>query len=728
MIPTQPQAANRNQCVSTGRIFTNSWHCLVVVMMTLVAVGGTWLHAGQIPASVTGINLSATNSTDLILNWSPVSLDIYGNPVAITNYNIYFSTNSLFAPDLAGHANRLGVTNAIRFVHKGAQTNTSSGFYYLAAVSANGTESLIFSNLIGNLVQNVVCQPGTNVYTWLALPPSVAWSNAASLGTQLATVDKLYHLVESNQTYEVWDAKATTGTNFPVIAGEAYGLELSTSTVLRIQGVYNSSPGFAWTSSSNQFNHHWMSLPANGNYSNAASLFNTIPFATKVAQYDPASGQFLSWFNLNGIWAGTNFTLNPAQGVLASVIMNFPWQPKLIYPRAGVNLQAGAGFLGLADLQATGTVVVGASPIVEYAWDYFGDGIMEISSTNPVTLLSLHLTNPVTCWPTYRVKDSRGFYGLGYARYDALSMSLSISNQAFRAGLNETGTVCFASSTNGYFSAYIYDASNNLVRVLESNVWHQAGSACLQWDGRDAGAGVVSNGVYYAVIEQTVNGAKACYDIKKLLLGTNVTSAITGIIVPSQFNPYSGGSFPIQYVLPTASRVTILIQDNNLNTIAVVCSNVLRAAGAQTDYWDGRLSSGAMITASTGFRVSLSAVAVGANAVIVQSALPTLSSLRSSKAKFTPSANPYGLSTNAAICTYSLDGPTNIRVIIRNTQGQIIQNGLETGKSTGQNLSAWPGTDSQGRPVTAGLYCISISPELNGQSGNSQSIWVQVYY
>ena len=335
----------------------------------------------------------------------------------------------------------------------------------------------------------------------------------------------------------------------------------------------------------------------------------------------------------------------------------------------------------------------------------------------------------MTIYPTYRVQDARGFHAIGYAPYTALSMSLSFSNQSFRAGFGETGTVCYASSTNGYFSVYIYDASNNLVRVLESNVWQQASTACLQWDGRNTAGTVVSNGVYYAVIAQTVNGVTAQYDPRTVLLGSNITSSVTGIVVQSQFNPYTGGLFPIQYTLPTPSEVTILIQDASLNTIAVVCSNALRLAGNQTEFWNGRLSNGSLIAPGQTFQVALSVVALGANAMIVQQPLSVLTGLQISATKFTPSSNPYGPNTNGTVTlSYTLDQAADARIVITDSLGNVIRNVLESGKSAGLNTSVWSGTDSLGRLVMAGVYNISVAPEVSGQDGASQTIWVEAYY
>ena len=310
------------------------------LFFAFAVIGDSVSAAGQIPASVSLSSPAQTNGTDLVLAWLAVGVDIYGNALAVSNYNIYFSTNPVFAPDLVGHANQLGFTNATQFVHKGALTNSSSGFYYISAVGTNGVESLVFTNMVGKIALQVPNPTGSNVFAFLALPPTIPWMNASSLAAQLGITGKLYHLNDTNQSYDVWDAGTSTGTNFALKAGESYGVELSTGALLSVYGTYGLPISFACQYNTNTFNHHWISVPPNSIYSNAAALAGTIPASTKVAFYDPTSSQFLSWFNLNGAWLGTNFVLNPANGIEVSVTSNGAWQTQPEYPQATVNLQA----------------------------------------------------------------------------------------------------------------------------------------------------------------------------------------------------------------------------------------------------------------------------------------------------------------------------------------------------------------------------------------------------
>jgi len=686
------------------------------------------VRAGTIPRTVNIAAPQTTNTVSLALSWQPVGEDIHGQAKAISAYNVYSSSDPRFVPDTDTHSNLLVSTNDTSFVHSNALATSTSLFYYVTAVGTDGTESLVFTDMVYKVSSTIDGPPGSNVFSWLSLPYESQWTNAASLAGQLPDVDRLYRFNDTNQSYAVWDCVASTGSNFRVAAGDALGIEVSTGTVLHVYGKHSWTNAFAWEHRADRFNHHWISLPPNSVYSNASALAQAVPACTKVARFDTATGAYESWFLLAGQWRGIDFAIPPNEGVLVSVAGNSSWTPGLIYPSAALTLDPGAGYIDTMALSATAQVASASGPLIEYAWDYDGDGAFDAAGASPVLMYNHSFTNPATWFPTIRVKDERGFYALDSARYDALSMSLSFSNQAFQAGLNETGQVCFAASTGGVFSVYLYDSQSNLVSVLESNVVHASGSACLSWDGRDTQGALASNGVYYVVVEQTIGGETITYDPAFLMRGSNITAEITGISVASSFDPYSGGQFPIRYDLSAPARVTVTIEDDLGLTIGLVCSSVLRSAGTHTEYWDGRLLSGAMITAGQTFNVAISAVSVGGNAMIVEEPLPSVDDLTASATEFIPALNPYGMGTNTLTLSYDLQAGSDIRIEVRSEAGTLIRNAIEPGKPAGSNQSVWPGTDDAARLAAAGLYSVTLSAESGSRRGEPSTVWVEVYY
>jgi flagellar hook assembly protein FlgD len=703
----------------------------------IVFVFGAWclgacpsdcLFAETYPQNVHVISVASTNEHDLIINWQPVAADVYGQSKGISNYNIYVSSDPLFAPDLLAHTNRLASTNRATFTHVHALENATSCFYYVTAVTSNGLESPVFTDMVCKLSRTIECPSGSNTFAWMATPDNSPWTNASSLAAWLRSADKLYRWDASHQEYEVWNCVAFTGVNFSVHAGEAIGVEVFTTTVVHLLGKVNPTNLFVWTHYTNQFNHRWIALPPNSIYGFVSALATSIPGATKAARYVGPPEYYQSWFLLGSNWLGTNFVLRPEEGYLVSIKTNSTWQPKLSYPQVSVTLSRGMEFLqSAAGLQATAQVSDAEGDIVEYRWDYEGDGVMDATSTTPVLSYAANLTNPAVWYPSLWVRDQRGFLGMGYDRYQALSLSLIITNQLFRPDLGQTGTISYASSTNGAFTTWICDVQGNVVRVLESNVWHAAGQAVLAWDGRN-GSGATMTGVYYAVIVQQVGTNTATYNPAALLAGVNLTDQLSGVSAPSNLNLRAGGLFPIQYTLSAPAWVTVCIVDATNGILAVVCANAPRLPGAHEEYWNGRLSNGSLIEAGQSFSASITALAMGDNALIVDPPLPRIDGLTKSADRFMPAMNPYGVDTNSIILSYSLANGTDVRMEVRAADGRFVRSVIDPGKPPGGNQTVWSGTDDGGRMVAEGYYSIALCSEVGGVRGGSSTVWVGVYY
>jgi len=695
--------------------------------LAVVATAG-FAHAGTIPQTVNVAAPQATNAADLAISWQPVTVDIYGQPKAISNYNVYCSANPRFVPDSARHTNLLVSTNATSFVHSNALATSTSLFYYVTAVGADGTESLVFTDLVYKVSSEIACAPDTNAFAWLSLPYEYQWTNATSLAGQLPDADKLYRFVDTNQSYAVWDCVASTGNNFRVAAGDALGVEVSTGTVLHVYGKHSWTNSFAWEHRTDRFNHHWISLPPNSAYSNASALALAVPDCTKVARFDAATAAYESWFHLAGAWLGTDFAIPPDEGVMVSISSNSMWSPALVYPNVSVSLTSSVGYLDLSKLSATSQVLYAGTPIAEYAWDYEGDGDFDNIETIPVPQIDHVLQTPGTVHPTLRVRNTQGFYALAHGTYTGISMALAFTNQAFRSGVGETGTVTYTVSHAGEFSAHVYDANSNLVCTLESGVWHDAGGIQLDWDGRDSNGDLVPPGAYYIVIEQVVNGQTLVYDTASLTRGQSVNQSITDIAIPDTFSLAEGGMFPIQFTLESPAMVTVSILDGGGSNIATVVSNDLRAAGTHYLSWDGRTANGEVIAENTAFSVAISAEGLGDNAMIVQAPAPVLSGLQTASRKFTPSENPYGTEGSGLTIEYTLDMTADVRLLIRDKKGAVLLNALEPGKTAGTHESVWPGMDGEGRFVAKGFYSVTATPQANGQDGNSDTVWAEAFY
>lgn len=669
------------------------------------------------------------NGQSLQFSWRPVDTDIQGRRISAHQYYVYSSDSPLFVPDRNNFSNRVYSGEDTVFTASNIFNDVSNRFYYVTAVDTGMLESLVVNDMVCKISHSLQPLAGTSTYAWINVPYDTPWASASNLAAGLDSVGRVYKQEPATHEYMVWDHIASTGTDFYLEAGEAIAVEVVTDSAVHIYGRYNTNILHEWTYNTNQFNHHWLSLPPQTTITTAQELAWQIPACTKVARYNSESNKFESYVKIGTNWLGTDFDLRAQDGILVSVASNSDWQAPLPYPVVEVELEDYAAFIvDVSEMLVTSTVYSGEGALVEYAWDYDGNGVFDVTSSVPVTGFSTGFQNTVTWYPTLRVKNQRGFYGTGSARYDALTMNVSFSNQSFRAGLNETGQVCFTASAGGVFSVYVYDAGSNLISVLESNVLYESGTACLTWDGRDMAGALVSNGVYYVLIQQAVGMGTATYNPSAIMYGSNITDEITGIYVASSFDPYSGGQFPIRYDLPNPARVTIAIENELGLRIGLVCSNVLRSVGTHTEYWDGRLLSGAMISTGQTFNVTIDAVSVGDNVLIVDESLPSIDNLVASATQFVPAQNPYGTGTNSLILMYDLQASADLRIEVRAENGTLIRNALEPGKTVGENQSIWPGTDDAGRSVASGPYSVTVSAESGSRRGDAATVWVEVYY
>lgn len=696
----------------------------LLVMGWLCLQGG----AAPMPMAPAGLSASRSGDADVRLEWQSVGTDIYGEASAVTNYRVYGSTDPRFVPDFEAHTNLLAETAETAFTHAGAWTNAEDWFYAVAAVAEDGTESLVLRETACRLRRQIECPVGSNVFTWIGLPGGIAATNAEEVASLIPSADGLYLFDAETQTYEEWDTVAATGTNFRVCGGDVLGLRFSTNSTIVLAGIYPWPGQMEWEHQTNRFNHRWVAFPPESSVTNAAGVVAAIPESTKAARYDASSGLFQSWFMLGGTWMGTNFPLAPGEPVQVSIRSNSVWQTPSPYPEVSLALGKSVGFVDLDRMAATGTVFSPSSTIVEYAWDYDGDGEFDNIDTNPVMAIEHRLDTAASIRPTLRIRDTAGRYAVAHGDYMGIEIGLSFSNQAFRAGIGEAGLITYVASQAGFFSVHIYDGQTNLVRTLESNVWHEAGTVTLSWDGLDEDDNPVPPGPYNVVVEQTVGGTTLRYDSSVLAGQSGIAGTVVGFSAPSTFSLADGGVFPIQFTLQEPAYVNVTILDGDGVVMTVILSNDLRSAGTHYLSWDGRKTTGEVLAEGESFSVAVSSAPVGPNALIVQPTTPVLSNLQAASRKFTPSENPYGTTTNAAILTFSLDMGADIHLEVRDAAGAMVLDGLEPSKPAGDNAVIWTGRDLAGHLVGQGYYSISAWPKAGGNTGVPSTIWVEAFY
>jgi hypothetical protein len=84
----------------------------------------------------------AKSGGDLVLSWSPLTVDTGGGAYACPHYEIYAGSDPAFIPDILGNANRLALVAAPEHTMVGGATGSDPLFLHVTAADAMGVEGL----------------------------------------------------------------------------------------------------------------------------------------------------------------------------------------------------------------------------------------------------------------------------------------------------------------------------------------------------------------------------------------------------------------------------------------------------------------------------------------------------------------------------------------------------------------------------------------------------------
>ncbi len=93
------------------------------------------------PAEVNELMITR-DANDVILTWSPVTVDAAGNTETIDHYDIYRGEIPDFVPDKEGETNRIGTPITTDFLDMNAALNDTDYYYLVSAVDTSGNEGL----------------------------------------------------------------------------------------------------------------------------------------------------------------------------------------------------------------------------------------------------------------------------------------------------------------------------------------------------------------------------------------------------------------------------------------------------------------------------------------------------------------------------------------------------------------------------------------------------------
>lgn len=171
-------------------------------------------------------------------------------------------------------------------------------------------------------------------------------------------------------------------------------------------------------------------------------------------------------------------------------------------------------------------------------------------------------------------------------------------------------TVHFRLSELARVQAQIFDGRDLRVRVIESKGELRAGDHTLVWDGRDARGRPVPPEAYVYTLHADGRGEQARWDVTDSTVGENFAPATT------QGDAAAG---TVAYTLERPARVRIRIGlQNDGPLLRTLIDWVPRSAGAKTERWDGRDTSGVMELAThPRLAIQVEAFALSQNTILV---------------------------------------------------------------------------------------------------------------
>lgn len=681
-----------------------------------------------IPSPTTISDLTLTKAgNEIHFIWFAVTENAYGNPVTIDHYNIYRGTTPNFIPDFDTHSNLIAQTSDTSYTDTDALFSEDSYYYYVTAVTSDGTESLLPSN-IGYKIRIPLTYnaSGSNKH-WLSLPYSTSYTTASDLGGDAPNIAQVIRWDPATQSEEVWDQSTGTGTNFPITPGEAYAVVISGDTVLNIVGAHKPAT-LAMNYNTGDFNVNWFSVPHPNAYGSASQMADAIPNATKVGRYDTQQDTYESWFYLDGTWMGEDFPLIPAEGYLAVTTENTTWEPSTGSPSVTAQADATDGLNSLT-VNLSGVTSDTNGYIVNFKWDYEGDGTFDYADPSSPDS-SFAYTSPGTYHPTLLITDNDGFRGYDYKTIEVYGLENTISVEDFNPSDSESAQFDYTVSDDGLMTIRIYDQDGTLVRTLVTDKAVSAGSNADIWDGKNDSNELVQDGTYYVVFEYTVSGNTYTYDMRTTTGGEDISQDITNIVVSDTLSPLEGQYVEIDYTLPEKSLVTIVVKDQSGSVIRNLLTEAPRISGSHTEIWDGSDEGGAIVEPGTSFFVTITATSIADNGLITKGFAPTLTDISASPVRFSPATNPYGTQDKSSVrAAFTLNKQADVTATVFDEQGTAVRTITEPGLPSGENQIAWNGRNDSGILLSDGLYDVQLrGRDSNGTYSDIFHIQVEIFY
>lgn len=376
--------------------------------------------------------------------------------------------------------------------------------------------------------------------------------------------------------------------------------------------------------------------------------------------------------------------------------------------------------------------------IVRYEWDFNGDGVYEYSSTTTASTSFLY-TSPGIFTAALRVTDDSGLTGIDTVDITVnIAATLTITDADSTCRPEQGGTSVIRTTLGGptRVTLILKDGNGQIVRTLVSGVDRAAGSYMDTWDCKDNAGNIVSESVYYAVLQYTAGGEVRSVDL------TNTGGVISGweylmegancFSCSYLFRPLEDDLLDVDFTLPRASEMSLSVRlFFRVDEVVSVFDRRLYGRGTHRIQWDGADLQGRLVVPPPGeqFMFGLIRYTLPNNAIFVEGR-PILSAIAANPNYFDP-GTPNFVSTESPATTVSFDISKPATVVLQafNTTTNRLVRTVSKAVAGGANTIAWDGRTDSGLFADKGDYRLSLrAVDSSGNQSIVHYVRVRVFY
>jgi flagellar hook assembly protein FlgD len=375
--------------------------------------------------------------------------------------------------------------------------------------------------------------------------------------------------------------------------------------------------------------------------------------------------------------------------------------------------------------------------IVNYEWDFNGDGVYEYASASSAST-SFQYTSPGTFTAALRVTDNSGLTGI-----DTVDITVNIAATLSIPGDNtcrpqQGGNVTIRTTLGGTtrVTLIMKDRGGQTVRTLVNGVERTAGTYSDVWDCMDTSGAIVREGVYHAVLQYVAGGEVRSVDL------TNTTGGQLqgwsyvmegGSCFTCPFKPLEDDLLDVDFTIPKASEMSLSIRlFFRIDEVVSVFDRRLYGTGTHRIQWDGANVQGRLVAPPPGeqFLFGLTRFTLPDNAIFVEGR-PTITAVAADPNYFDPGTGDF-ISSGPPTTTLSFEiskPATVVLQVFNTTTNRLVRTLSKVVGTAGADMLAWDGRTDAGLLADSGDYRLALrAVESSGTQSIVHYARVRVFY